>query len=145
MTTQRVFWSMFLVLGLSVLANNLAGCGASEKHAAHVVLNGITDIADPTYQLAVDTCDAVRDVIIAREGTTYAEDRAAMDRVHGICDPMIVGFESLRSTQITARAAIDGGLSGVAAAGIREALALWNTLRALVPQIQQLGTSGGEQ
>lgn len=140
---ERTFWSLLLFLVSAVLINNLVGCGAAEQRTAHTALNAITDIADPTYQLAVDSCDAARDVIIERGGTTYAEDRAAMDQIHAVCDPMIIGFESLRSVQITARAAIDSGLPGAAAAAIQEALALWNTLRALVPQIEQLGTNNG--
>jgi hypothetical protein len=134
-----------LLLGFAVLANNLVGCGPSQARAGHEVLNTITEVADPTYELAVDTCDAARDVIIARTGTTYEEDRAAMDQIHAVCDPMVFGFEALIGTQQTARAALVGGLSAAAAAAIQRGLELWGQLQELVPNILTLGqTSGGE-
>lgn len=132
-----------LALLAAFLALPMLGCGAAEQRTAHTVLNGITDVADPTYALAVDSCDAARDVIIARTGTTYAEDRSAMDSIHEICDPMVAGFEGLRAAQITARAAIDGGLTGTTLEAIRQALGLWDTLRALVPQLATLGQTEG--
>ena len=142
---MRFFWGALLLLLAAVLANNLAGCGPSQARAGHEVLNTITAVADPTYQLAVDACDASRDAILARQGTSYEADRAAMDQVHAVCDPMVVGFEALRSTQLTARAALDGGLTGAAAIAIQQALGLWEQLQALVPQLQTLGqSSGGE-
>jgi len=133
-----------LLLPCLLLLFVLPGCGPNERRVGHEVLNTVTDVADPTYQLAVDGCDAARDAIIARQGTSYAEDRSAMDQIHEVCDGIVAGFESLRGTQLTARAALDGGLAAAAATAIQQALALWGRLQALVPQIQQLGTSGGE-
>lgn len=128
-----------LVVPALLCAPLLIGCGGAQQREAHEVLNAITDVADPTYQMAVDACDAARDAIIAREGTTYEDDRAAMDRVHEICDPMVLGFEALRASQVTARVAIDSGdLGATAATAVAEALELWNRLRRLVPQLSQL-------
>ena len=118
----------------------MTGCGASQVRTGHEVLNGITDAGDPTYALAVETCDAAHDAIIARAGTTYEEDRSAMDQIHEVCDGIVAGFESLRGAQITARAALDSGALGpTLAAGIREALDLWERLRRLIPQLATLG------
>ena len=109
------------------------GCGSTAQQ--HRTLNTLTDIADPTYAHAVETCDAFRDEIIAREGTTYEEDRAAMDRVHNICDRIVAGFELLRTSQLTARAAIDGGLEGAAREAVEHALGAWAELQALLPEL----------
>lgn len=118
----------------------LSGCGAAQIRHGHEVLNTITDVGDPTYAMAVDACDAARDAIIAREGTTYEQDRAAMDQIHEVCDPIVAGFEVLRGAQITARVALDSGdFMGAAAAGIREALDLWGRLQRLIPQLATLG------
>ncbi len=97
--------------------------------------------------MAVDTCDAFRDAIVARQETTYEQDRAAMDQVHSVRDPMVAGFEALRGSQATARAALDSGLEGAVAEAISTALELWAQLRALVPELSTLGvaTAGGAQ
>ena len=143
----RLVYLLGLSLALVVGINNLAGCGSSvqEQHAAHITLNTLTEVSDPTYQLAVDSCDAARDAIVAREGTTYASDRAAMNTINDACDAIVLGFETLRGTQLTARAAIDSGLTSAAATAILEALEAWEALKALVPELATLGqTAGGE-
>lgn len=129
---------------LVLLALLLVGCGGAATRQGHEALNLVTDVADPTYELAMRTCDELRDAIVAREGTTYEQDRAAMDSIHDVCDPIVTGFEALRGTQLTARAALDEGLTAAAEAAIREALALWPRLQAMVRSLQELGTSGGE-
>lgn len=127
----------------------LVGCGATPREQ-HEVLNRITLVADPTYVIAVDTCDEARNFIIAREGTTYEEDRRAFDGIHQVCDGIVEGFESLRGTQLTARAAINAGAEGAIRTAILEALALWGRLQAMIPELSTLGragdtaTSGGE-
>jgi len=129
---------LVLVLALSAATQ---GCGTTATQ--HRTLTVITDVADPTYAAAVQGCDVARDHVIAREGTTYAEDRADMDAVHLVCDSIVEGFELLRGSQLTARAAIDAGLSGAAQAAVVEALAAWGRLQGLVPRLMRL-TSGGE-
>lgn len=129
---------LVLVLALSAASH---GCGGGARQ--HRTLTVITDVADPTYAAALAGCDAARDHIVAREGTTYAEDRTDMDAVHLVCDSIVEGFELLRGSQLTARAAIDAGLSGAAQALIVEALAAWGRLQGLVPRLMRL-TSGGE-
>jgi hypothetical protein len=120
------------------LAGTCAGCGATPREH-HTRLNAFTAVADPTYALAVETCDALRDIVVARTGTTYAEDRAAMDEVHAVCDPMVAGFEALRGSQLTARAAIDGGAEGAVLEAITAALAAWPTVQQLIARIDALG------
>lgn len=116
-----------------------SGCGASQAQQ-HARLNALTSIADPTYDEAVELCDRLRDLIVEREGTTYAEDRAAMDEVHAVCDPMVAGFEALRASQLTARGAIDSGLGGAGAAAVSAALELWPDALALVERLRsQIG------
>jgi hypothetical protein len=121
-----------------VLAGQCAGCGATPRDH-HARLNAMTSVADPTYAIAVETCDALRDIVIARTGTTYAEDRAAMDEIHAVCDLVIQGFETLRSSQLSARAAIDSGLPGAVEAVVAEALAQWPHLMEMVNNIDRLG------
>jgi len=135
MTTNTLIALLFLALAFSV------GCGGTQQQrTAHEALNMVVDVADPTYQMAVDTCRAARHVIIDRQGTTYEEDRAAFDSIHEICDPMVAGFEVLRGVVITARVAIDtGDIGDTASQGIAEALQLWSQLRRLLPQLATLG------
>lgn len=131
-----------LILAIVVTASPaLAACGANleQQRAGHDILNRVTDVADPTYELAVEGCDAARDAIIARTGTTYDQDRQAMDSVHEVCDPMVEGFETLRGTQLTGRAAIDSGVAGAATEGIVQAMRRWAALQELVPQLATLG------
>jgi hypothetical protein len=131
------------VLALAVLlalgaAMYCSGCGATPAQQ-HRTLNSITNVADPTYAAAVEGCNAARDAIVAREGTTYEADRAAMDEINDVCDAIVTGFETLRGSQFTARAAIDAGAEGAIASAITEALALWARLQAMVPELQTLG------
>jgi len=135
------------LLGAVVLANNLAGCGgtATEQRSYHEVLNGITTIADPTYEMALESCDAARDFIVGRQGTSEAEDNAAMSDIHGVCDRIVAGFELLRHGQLSARQFIDSGAIGAALEAVTRALAAWHELQALIPEIDELGrSSGGE-
>ena len=130
-----------LAIALTTALLTCAGCGPAAQQ--HRTLNLVTDIADPTYEAALAGCDAARDYIVARQGTSEAEDTADMARVNGFCDTIVEGFEALRGGQVTARAYIDNGLEGAATEAVREALAAWGELQELVPRIQRL-TSGGE-
>jgi hypothetical protein len=126
--------------GALFAASTCAGCGASPAQH-HARLNALTTVADPTYAIAVETCDALRDAIVARTGTTYAEDRDAMDEVNEVCDAVVLGFESLRGAQLTARAAIDSGAEGAVLEAIGAALALWPQVQQLIARIDALGRS----
>lgn len=117
------------------------GCGTAAQQ--HRTLDAITDVADPTYELAVRGCDDARNYILARQGSTEDADRADMATINAICDSVVEGFEALRGSQLTARQWLDEGLGGAAEELVRQALASWAELRALVPRIQQL-TSGAE-
>ena len=131
--------AMAILLGsLSLLAS---GCGASPREQ-HGTLNRITDVADPTYATAVETCDAARDAILARAGTTYEEDRRAMNRVHRVCDPMVASFEALRGSQLTARARIDAGADAAVVEALQHALELWAELQQMIPELDRLGAGG---
>ena len=130
-----------LAIALTTALLTCAGCGPAAQQ--HRTLNLVTDIADPTYDAALDGCDAARDFIVARQGSTEAQDVSDMQAINDVCDTVVDGFEVLRGTQITARAYIDNGLEGAATEAVRQALAAWADLQALVPRIQRL-TSGGE-
>jgi hypothetical protein len=134
-----VVFTMIVVAGVMSLC---AGCGAS-ANSQHRTLNTITDAADPTYELALEGCDVARDAIVARTGTTYAEDVAAMAEVNRVCDGIVLGFEALRATQLTARAAIDAGAEGAVREAILEALRLWAQLQQMTPELDTLGREGG--
>jgi hypothetical protein len=62
-----------------------------------------------------------------------------MDEIHAVCDLVIQGFETLRSSQLSARAAIDSGLPGAVEAVVAEALAQWPHLMEMVNNIDRLG------
>lgn len=130
-----------LVLALALSAA-VHGCGGAAQQ--HRNLNRLTDVADPTYALALDACDEARDFIVAREGSTEAADRADMAEVVLVCDSIVEGFEALRGSQLTARAAIDGGFAGAAEAAILQGLASWAELQSLVPRIMAATSAGGE-
>lgn len=134
----RVVVVLVCVGAVVTLARVCAGCGATPRQQ-HDVLNRITDVADPTYEAAIAGCDAARDVIVDRDGTTYEEDSAAMDEINAVCDPMVLGFEALRGSQLSARAAIDSGVDAAISTAILEALRLWAQLQALVPDLDALG------
>lgn len=122
-----------------VLAPATAGCsGAAQQHQT---LNAITAVADPVYGDVVDLCDDLRDRVIARAGTTEAEDRASMDEIAAVCDPTVAGFEALRGSQLTARQFIDSGVGSAAATAVAEALRLWPQVQALVVRIAGAGGS----
>lgn len=121
-----------------------AGCGstAQQRQTQHDVLNRVTDVADPTYALVLETCDAARNVIVNRPGTTYDEDTRAMDEIDDVCDGIVEGMETLRGTQRTARAAINAGAQGAILEGLQAALRLWATLQEKIPELQSLGRGG---
>ena len=64
--------------------------------------------------------------------------------VHLVCDSIVEGFEMLRGSQLTARAALEAGLEGAAATAIAEGLAAWARLQGLVPRLLGMRTAGGE-
>lgn len=134
----RVGLTLAALGGALTLASTCAGCGASPAQH-HARLNAMTDVADPTYAIAVELCDTMRDAVVARPGTTYAQDRAAFDRIHGACDPMIEGFEALRGSQLTARAAVEDDPDGAVAQAILTALAAWPQVQRTARAIDTLG------
>jgi hypothetical protein len=121
------------------LAGTCAGCGATPRDH-HMRLNALTSVADPTYAIAVEVCDTMRDAINARPGTTYAQDRAAMDRVNSKCDAVVNSFELIGDAQRGARSMIDAG-DGQAKviAAVAAALAMWPEVQALARDIDALG------
>ena len=130
---------LVLVLALSAVTQ---ACGGSVAQQ-HARVNILADIADPTYELALEGCDEARDFIVARQGSTEEADRADMDAVNLACDTIVEGFEALRGSQLTARQAIDAGLSGAAEELLRQGMAQWEHLRTLFERFMQT-TSGGE-
>jgi hypothetical protein len=131
-----------LLGALGVVATLCAGCGGVPPQRQHDVLNRVTDVADPTYAVVLETCDAARNAIVERGGTTYEEDTAAMDEIDRVCDPIVAGMESLRGTQRTVRAAIDAGAEGAILEGLQHALELWRLLQEKIPELQTLGSGG---
>lgn len=134
---ERYRGTFLAVMALALLA----ACGATPRDH-HMRLNALTSVADPTYAEAVELCDVLRNTIVARPGTTREQDRAAMDEVHSVCDRVVDGFETLRGSQLTARAAIDSDPGGAVMAAIATALALWPTVQALARNVDSLGMGG---
>ena len=129
---------LVLVLALSAATQ---GCGGGAQQ--HRTLTTLTDIADPTYELALVGCDEARDFIVARQGSTETEDVADMAAINDACDTIVDGFEALRGTQLTAREWLDEGIEGGASELVRQGIEQWQHLRALVERFQRI-TAGGE-
>jgi hypothetical protein len=137
----EAFGVLLLLGALGVVAAWCVGCGAS-RQTQHDVLNRVTDVADPTYAIVLETCDAARNVIVERTGTTYEDDTRAMDETDEVCDGLVEGMETLRGTQLTVRAAIDAGAEGAILEGLQHALELWRLLQEKIPELQTLGSGG---
>jgi hypothetical protein len=129
---------------LALLLLLLVGCGATaqQRQTQHDVLDRVTDVADPTYAIVLGSCDAARNVIVNRPGTTFDEDTRALNEIDDVCDGIVEGMETLRGTQLTARAAITAGAQGAILEGLQAALRLWATLQAKIPELQTLGRGG---
>lgn len=135
-----VLWVSLAIMSAIALAIMLSGCGASERQSAHSALNLVTDVADPSYELAVRTCDEAEWVIVRREGSSQAEDLSAMATVREICDGVFAGFEGLRIAQREARELVDAEERGDVIGAAMETLGrLWRALQELVPELETLG------
>lgn len=135
--------TMLIVAMLFIAQALLSGCAPSQAQlraqGAHEVLNTVTDIANPSYDLAIELCDARELVIIQRQGTTREQDRADFAATREICDRVFQGFRALRELQLASRAAIaaviekpDDALWAAAIATLRSVSARWTEIQALL-------------
>lgn len=124
---------------LLALLSSCAGASQTQRRTYHEILNNVTAVAQPTYEGFVETCDAMRDAIIARDGTSWMQDRRAMDQVHEVCDRGVAGFEILRDAQMTARDFINSSATEAAVQAVLRAVESWDDLRALIPELDRLG------
>lgn len=140
-TVHRTGPTVVAIVVIAAIAYLLAGCGATAAQQ-HRDLNTLTDIADPTYESALQACDAARDLVVAREGSTREQDFRDMGRINEVCDAIVFGFESLRGSQLTARAAIDNGVPAATATVLQEGIAAWQRLQAMVPELRGITDVG---
>ncbi len=100
-----------IFLGLLVL---VAACSITQARARGIndALNVITDVADPSYGMAVTTCDARARQIIDRQGTTQEEDEAAFSQLQSRCNATFEAFQTIRELQQAARAAVQAATEG---------------------------------
>jgi hypothetical protein len=123
-----------LVILAAALVCTLHGCGgAADQHRA---LNGVTAVVQPSYDAAVEACDAHEAAIIARAGTSADDDRAAILATRETCDRFFGAFEAVRVAQRIARAAIEGGGDAALQAAMASLAEAWAALRALAPEIE---------
>lgn len=103
-------WRLIFV-GLLVL---VAACSITQARARSIndALNVITDVADPSYGMAVTTCDARAAQIVAREGTTQEEDEASFSQLQARCNATFEAFQTIRDLQQAARAAVASATEG---------------------------------
>lgn len=129
-----------------------AGCGATARADAarslHEGLNLVTDAVDPSYELAVESCDARAAVIVAREGTTAAQDAEAMAQVRERCEIVFARFEEIRTAQAAARGAASAFESGdldfaAALAAVSEVRRLWGLVQAAIERHRDPHADGG--
>lgn len=122
----------------------LTSCASSIKlkERAHIVMNHVTDIADPSYSLAVVACDGREGFLIDEcrdKGDACDVDQLRMDvdSTRVVCDKIFMGFESLRAAQINARKLVDSAGEDMAAweralEASEAALDTWRDVRALI-------------
>lgn len=127
------------IVVVAALVVMVSGCGTAASQ--HRALNVVADLANPSYDLAIQACDEAEVFIIARAGTTYDEDAAAIASVRAVCDRVFAGFDALRVAHRVARAAVDGGGEALITQAMAELQAAWDALRALLPEIEGLVTS----
>lgn len=142
---MKVAITVLLPIWTIVAAQFCASCVSSSDFArgVHEGLNVLTDVVDPSYALAFGACDARESVVIARGGTTEAEDRAALEQIRSQCGRIYTGFETVRQAQLVAREAADlasndAELLPAALAAFENVKHAWEALRAV------LGESGFE-
>lgn len=121
-----------ITLALSVA---IAGC-ASGNVATHRALNTATDVIDPSWEMAIVTCESVAMVVIER-GTEAAAVRERLAQVTGRCDALFAAFETIRELQLTGRAAADAGERRNGLAIAARLIALHREVRDLVAAIRQ--------
>lgn len=131
--TVVVLW---LLLAVAVLTSLTNGCGSAAQQ--HHALNAVANVANPSYDLAITACFEAEDVIIEREGTTFAQDVAATEAVRSACDRVFAGFDALRVAQRVARAAVDGGGEALVTQALAELQEAWTALRRLLPEVEGL-------
>lgn len=117
------------------LAIACAGC-AGGNVATHRALNTATDVIDPSWEMAIVTCESVAMVAIER-GTDAAEVRARLARINGRCDALFATFSTLRELQLAGRVAADAGDRREALAIAARIIALHQEVRDLVAAIRQ--------
>lgn len=118
--------AVFELLAALAVLSMATGCGASlasqRAEGMHEALNVVSDVADPLYSAATVACDAAEGVVIARQGTTEAQDRLDVARIREACDRAYAGFEALRHGQLAARQAAEVVRGGEDAEAMRHAL-----------------------
>lgn len=116
------------------LALACVGCGGNV--ATHRALNAATDVVDPSWSLAIVTCESAATVAIER-GTDAAEVRERLARINGRCDALFAAFGTLRELQLAGRVAADAGDRREALTIAARLLALHQEVRDLVAAIRQ--------
>jgi hypothetical protein len=121
---------------LAFIALSTCGCGgAAQQHSA---LNVLAQTADPSYELSVTACDEAEATVIARDGTTYEEDRESIAAIRSVCDRIFGAFETVRLAHRAARAAVDGGASALLDEAMRSLADAWAAAQRLLPEIAGL-------
>ncbi len=97
--------------GLLVL---VAACSITQARAKGIndALNVVTDVADPSYGMAVTTCDARAQQIVDREGSTREQDEADFEQLQARCNATFEAFQTIRELQQAARAAVASATEG---------------------------------
>lgn len=130
-----------VLIALSFLATACAS-SAKLKSRANDVMNRVTDVADPSYSLAVVACDGREGQLIEAcrkkgDGCDTEELRREVGESRGVCDRIFQGFETLRIAQVHARELVaaageDEDAWSTVLAASEEALGAWKEVRALI-------------
>jgi hypothetical protein len=75
----------------------LAGCGgAAQKAPLYTTVTAIGVSTDAAYGVTVEVCDARERAIVARAGSSEADDARDLARVRAACDQLYMLFEAVR-------------------------------------------------
>lgn len=121
---------------LMVAVTLTVGCGSTAAH--HRALDVLAATVNPSYSLAIESCFAAEDIVIARQGTTEEQDSAAMESIRSTCDRVFGAFDSLRIAHRLARSAVDGGGEALVSTALQELHSAWAALRQVLPEIERL-------
>lgn len=134
----RMHTIFLLLVTLALSSIGCAGTAAKARaEGMHEILNIVTDVADPLYGAAVSSCEMAETVASLRG------DQSKIEKIRSGCDKVFAAFESLRDTQLAARAAIEAYLADSTGERLMKALSAVSAVRNAVEHARAIWQSEG--